>query len=76
VGELARGYAPARPLSSVQAYLDWLRFKLPPYDAGTREWPPEFLDEWRYIADALEEAKSIAAEGTPDVESGDVEEQD
>lgn len=54
------------PLSSVQAYLDWKRFGVPPFPGGTRSWPADFLDELRYIDDALKAGELLRAGASED----------
>lgn len=60
MAELANGRSVKYPLSSVQAYLDFKRFGVPPFPGGTRAWPADFLDEFNYVDAALKTAEQLA----------------
>ena len=48
-----------RPVGALQSYLDWKRFGVPPHAGGTRDWPRDLLDDFRYIHDTLLAAEEL-----------------
>lgn len=54
---VASGRVPETPLAAVQAYVDHATFGELPYPGGTFDQPAELLEDMRYVAAIVNEAR-------------------